>query len=110
MTNLIQNSIKHTNTGAIAFGYDKMLDTNELIFYVKDTGSGIPEKHKEDIFNRYVTNIDKTKKVKGTGLGLHITSSLVRLMNGKIWVESQVGMGSQFYFTIPLKLNVSEIN
>jgi hypothetical protein len=106
LTNLLQNAIKYTHDGAIAFGYDKKLDSNELIFFfVKDTGSGIPADKIKDIFTRYVTNIDVTKKVKGTGLGLHITNSLVHLMNGKVWVESEIGKGSQFYFTLPLNSN-----
>ena len=105
LTNLLQNAIKYTHDGAIAFGYDKKLDSNELVFFVKDTGSGIPADKIKDIFTRYVTNIDVTKKVKGTGLGLHITNSLVHLMNGKVWVESEIGKGSQFYFTLPLNSN-----
>jgi signal transduction histidine kinase len=105
LTNLIQNAIKHTTVGAIAFGYDKKMDEEELIFFVKDTGAGIPEDKIDDIFQRYITNIDETRKVKGTGLGLHITSSLVKLLEGRIWVESVLEEGSQFYFTIPLKTN-----
>jgi len=103
LTNLIQNAIKHTESGMIVFGYDKKINTNELLFFVKDTGYGIPENKLEDIFERYVTDISKTKSIKGTGLGLHITSSLVKLMNGKIWVESQLGVGSKFFFSIPIE-------
>lgn len=103
LTNLIQNAIKHTESGMIVFGYDKKIDTNELLFFVKDTGYGIPEDKLEDIFKRYVTGIDKTKTIKGTGLGLHIASSLVKLMKGEIWVESKVGIGSKFFFTIPIE-------
>lgn len=103
LTNLIQNAIKHTESGMIVFGYDKKIDTNELLFFVKDTGYGIPEDKLEDIFKRYVTGIDKTKTIKGTGLGLHITSSLVKLMKGEIWVESKVDIGSKFFFTIPIE-------
>lgn len=102
ISNLLQNAIKHTTEGAIAFGYDKKMDADELLFYVKDTGSGIPDDKLEDIFKRYVTNINETKKTKGTGLGLHITSSLVKLLNGKIWVESDIDVGSQFFFTLPI--------
>lgn len=103
LTNLIQNAIKHTESGMIVFGYDKKIDTNELLFFVKDTGYGIPEDKLEDIFKRYVTGIDKTKTIKGTGLGLHIASSLVKLMKGEIWVESKVDIGSKFFFTIPIE-------
>lgn len=103
LTNLIQNAIKHTPEGAIIFGYDIEINKNELVFYVKDTGYGIPEDQLENIFTRYVTNIDASKKIKGTGLGLHITSSLVSLMKGKIWVKSEVDKGSMFYFSIPLE-------
>jgi len=103
LTNLLQNAIKHTDMGAIAFGYDKKMDENELLFFVKDTGSGIPKDKIEEIFERYVTSIGKPEKPIGIGLGLHITSSLVKLMKGNIWVESKVDVGSKFYFTIPLK-------
>lgn len=103
LTNLIQNAIKHTESGMIVFGYDKKIDTNELLFFVKDTGYGIPEDKLEDIFERYVTDINKTKSIKGTGLGLHITSSLVKLMKGKIWVESKIDVGSKFFFSIPIE-------
>lgn len=79
------------------------MDAEELLFFVKDTGSGIPEDKIDDIFKKHVTNINKTKQIKGTGLGLHITSSsIIRLMSDKIGVESLMGLGSQFFVTIPI--------
>ena len=108
LTNLIQNAIKHTPEGAIIFGYDKDMNKDELVFFVKDTGYGIPDDQLENIFTRYVTNIDASKKIKGTGLGLHITSSLVALMKGKIWVKSVIDKGSMFYFSIPIEISNSD--
>jgi signal transduction histidine kinase len=101
LNNLIQNAINHTKSGAIIYGYEKDLDTNTLLFYVKDTGAGIPSNMLEGIFERNITDVNKSN-IKGTGLGLHISRSLVKLMKGKIWVYSKEGEGSHFFFRIPL--------
>jgi signal transduction histidine kinase len=103
LTNLIQNAIKHTESGAIIFGYDKPVDIQELQFYVRDTGMGMPQDQLENIFEPYVTNIEQDKKSTGIGLGLHISKKIVEIANGKIWATSKLGEGSQFYFTIPLE-------
>jgi signal transduction histidine kinase len=103
LTNLLQNAVKHTEMGAIIFGYDKKMNSDELHFFVKDSGHGIPEDKQKDIFNRYVTNVEQNKKASGIGLGLHITASLVKQMNGEIGLSSKEGVGSHFYFTIPFE-------
>ena len=71
-------------------------------FYVSDTGIGIPEQYHKKIFERFRQVEDaKTRTYGGNGLGLAISKNLVELMGGKIWVESEPGKGSAFYFTLP---------
>jgi len=103
ITNLISNAIKFTKTGSINFGYER-IDDDYLMFYVKDTGIGMDKKYSEIIFERF-RQIDEDKKMNigGTGLGLSISKNLVELMDGKIWVDSEPGIGSTFYFTIMAK-------
>jgi PAS domain S-box-containing protein len=109
ITNLVNNAIKFTEKGKIEFGYylpgniiSKKVDENEILFFVKDTGIGIKRSEQEVIFERFrqVEN-SLTKRYGGTGLGLAISKSLVEKMGGRIWVESEEGEGSEFYFTIP---------
>lgn len=100
LTNLIKNSIKYTHEGSIEFGYLKKGDNLE--FYVKDTGIGIDKERHEAIFRRFVqADIEDKKAYEGAGLGLSITKAYVEMLDGKIWVESEEGKGSQFYFTLP---------
>ena len=102
LSNLLSNALKFTHIGSIEFGYE--LINNELEFYVRDSGIGIkPELH-EKIFERF-RQADKTIQANygGTGLGLSICKGFVELLGGKIWVQSQVGEGSTFYFTIPYR-------
>ncbi len=99
ITNLIKNALKFTYDGSIEFGYEKKGDYLE--FYVKDTGTGINQKQKEFIFDRFRQGSDKqTRNYEGSGLGLSIAKSYAEMLGGKIWVESQEGRGSTFYFTI----------
>jgi signal transduction histidine kinase len=99
ITNLVSNAIKFTDTGSICFGYDRA-DKQTLLFYVKDTGTGIPDEYHEIIFDRFRQVDDNNNhNIGGTGLGLAISKNLVEIMGGKIWVESKVGVGSSFYFT-----------
>jgi len=98
-SNLMINALKFTEKGYIVIG-DIMKD-GERIFYVKDTGIGISKKDQKIIFNRFIQADNfLTKKYQGTGLGLAIAKSLVTILDGTIWVESEVGKGSTFYFTI----------
>ena len=96
VTNLVTNAIKYTDSGTITMGY--MLKGKTLEFYVKDTGAGIDPAHINDIFDRFVK---LNAFMKGNGLGLSICKSIVEKFGGKIWAESELGKGSQFYFTIP---------
>ena len=102
LNNLIGNALKFTKEGSVEFGYELTTDKNYVRFFVKDTGIGIPKDKVELIFQRFrQADIDITKKFGGTGLGLAISKSLVDLMGGNIWVDSQPEIGSTFYFTLP---------
>ena len=100
LTNLLKNAIKFTYEGLIEFGYEKK--GPYLEFYVKDTGIGIPNIQKELIFQRFRQgNESPDRMFEGSGLGLTISKSYIEMLGGKIWVESEEGIGSTFYFTIP---------
>mgnify|MGYP000683359277 CR=1 FL=1 len=101
--NLLGNALKFTNKGEIEFGY-KQQSMDEWLFFVKDTGIGIPQNKKQKIFERF-RQIEESYKgqFEGTGLGLSIAKSIVTKLGGNIWVESEYGKGSKFYFTIPKK-------
>ncbi|MCQ1535925.1 PAS domain S-box protein [Methanosarcina sp. KYL-1] len=106
--NLIGNAIKFTEKGEVVLSVEPFeaggpIDDEELIllFKVRDTGTGIPPKSLEQIFDSFTqADASVTRKYGGTGLGLSISSRLVELMGGRIWVESEVGKGSTFYFTV----------
>ena len=100
LSNLINNAVKYCPTGSIDFGYKKK--DQFLEFFVKDTGIGIPKNRQQAIFERFVqADIEDIKVWEGSGLGLSISKAYVEMLGGKIWVESKVGVGTQFYFTIP---------
>jgi PAS domain S-box-containing protein len=100
LTNLIRNAIKFTYEGSIEFGYEKKGEYLE--FFVKDTGVGIPDNQMELIFERFRQGSESHNRgYEGSGLGLSIAKSYVEMLGGKIWVESEEGKGSTFYFTIP---------
>lgn len=106
LTNLISNAIKFTEDGEIEFGcYPE--NENYLLFYVKDSGIGISKDKQELIFERFqqADSNFRTRKYGGTGLGLSIAKGLVELLGGKLWVESEVNIGSTFYFDIPVIFN-----
>jgi PAS domain S-box-containing protein len=106
LTNLIKNALKFTHKGSIEFGY-KLVETQfnaSLQFYVKDTGIGIPKHRQEAIFERFIqADIADEMAYQGAGLGLAISKAYVEMLGGEIWVESDVGKGSTFYFTLPYK-------
>lgn len=104
LINLIDNAIKFTHQGEVAIGvrFDSTENApDQLRFSVSDTGIGIPEDHQRQIFQPFVqVDGSSTRRYGGTGLGLAIVSQLVQLMDGKIWLESEVGRGTTFYFTV----------
>jgi len=101
LNNLVGNAIKFTEDGQITYGYKIKNDIIE--FFVKDTGIGIEKENIELVFERF-TQIDHKQKKRhdGTGLGLTISRAIVELLGGKLWVESVIGEGSTFFFTIPI--------
>ncbi len=101
LSNLVGNAFKFTKEGSISIGCQKK-DSNTLLFFVKDTGVGIPPDKQHVIFDRF-RQIDEihTQQMGGTGLGLSISKGLTELLGGKIWVESEPDKGSTFFFTIP---------
>jgi PAS domain S-box-containing protein len=100
LTNLVRNAIKFTYEGSIEFGYEKKGEYLE--FYVKDTGIGIPKKQQKFIFERFRQGSESNNRgYEGSGLGLSIAKSYIDMLGGKIWVESEEGLGTTFYFTIP---------
>ena len=96
ITNFINNAIKFTKEGSIRFGYRHKDD--KLLLYVRDTGCGIEPEKKDLVFNRFVK---LNSFAQGTGLGLAICQMIVKKMGGEIGVESQLGKGSTFWFTLP---------
>lgn len=102
LTNLVKNAIKYSEHGAIEFGYELIESGNKhLLFYVKDTGLGVPKDRQEAIFERFVqADMIDSRDHQGAGLGLAITKAYVEMLGGKIWVESEEGIGSRFYFTL----------
>lgn len=102
--NLVGNAIKFTEQGEIYIGVHLQKKENksvDLSFEVRDTGIGISEDKLNRLFKAfYQVDASTTRKYGGTGLGLAITEKLVSLMNGRIWIESTVGKGTTFFFTI----------
>jgi PAS domain S-box-containing protein len=106
LTNLVKNAIKFTKEGSIEFGYNLVGSDHSLSlqFFVKDTGIGIPKNKQEAVFERFTqADVLNTEASQGAGLGLSISKAYVEILGGKIWVESEEGKGSAFYFTIPYR-------
>ena len=100
LSNLIKNAIKFTRSGSINFGY--VIRNKNIEFYVKDTGIGIAYDFKEKIFERFRRgDISDTTEFEGVGLGLSITRAFVKMLGGKIWLESDQNKGSTFFFSLP---------
>jgi len=100
LSNLISNAIKFTPSGSIDYGYN--IENDKITFFVKDTGIGITKHLHEKIFRRFVQAEDTIgRNYEGAGLGLAICKGLVEMMGGTIWIDSEIGNGSTFYFSIP---------
>ena len=99
--NLLSNAVKFTEDGLIELSCQK--GDEFYVFSVKDSGIGIHTEHQKVIFDRFM-KIDNNKQhlYRGTGIGLFLSKQLVEMFGGEIWVESELGKGSTFYFTIPV--------
>lgn len=104
-SNLISNALKHTPKGVISFGYELLSDTQEIRFFVKDTGTGIDPKFIEHIFDAYASQ--DAEQQRGFGLGLALCRIIVEKMGGTIEVDSTLGKGSTFTFTLPFVGSIS---
>jgi signal transduction histidine kinase len=102
LLNLVGNAIKFTDTGEVRI--DAALENGVLAVSVSDTGPGIPPSDMENIFEEFRQAEGSLAQRKGgTGLGLAIAKKIVEMHGGRIWVESEVGQGSKFTFTLPIK-------
>ena len=109
VNNLLSNAQKFTENGSIEFGYEYI--KSQIQFFVKDSGIGIDSKMHDGIFDRFRrAEIETTKTIGGAGLGLAICRGNTNLLGGKIWVDSTPGLGSSFYFTIPVNIQISDKN
>lgn len=107
LTNLIKNAIKFTKDGFVEFGY--VLKENMLEFYVKDSGIGISKEKQSSVFERFIqADVSLSRGYEGAGLGLSISKAYVELLGGSIWLESEEGIGSKFYFSFPVNTDVNE--
>ncbi len=98
--NLLKNAFKFTKEGKIHFGYEILGD--KIQFRVEDSGRGIPIHQQDNIFDRFKkSDSPPSSEEEGSGLGLSISKTFVELMGGAIWVESEIGKGSTFIFTLP---------
>lgn len=106
--NLIKNAVKFTKQGSIEIGCYR--DDDDLVFYVKDTGIGIPANRKEAIFERFVqSDLTITRGYEGSGLGLSISKAYSEMLGGKIWLDSVENTGTTFYFSIPYKTKNQDV-
>jgi signal transduction histidine kinase len=102
--NLVGNAIKFTDAGEVAVRVT--LPDGKFVVSVADTGPGIREEDRQKIFEEFQQVDSSSTKIKGgTGLGLAIAKRIVEMHGGRIWVESTVGKGSTFFFSIPVRAN-----
>ena len=104
LINLIDNALKFTESGFVEVSCKKdNKQSDKVVFIVKDSGIGMNQKQIDYIFDRFIKLEENTKKIyRGAGLGLAISKNIVELLGGELWVESEVGKGSRFYFSIPV--------
>jgi PAS domain S-box-containing protein len=107
--NLINNAFKFTKQGHIDVGY-KVDSNDQILFYVSDTGIGIPQDKFDEVFDRFVQIKQPSAQIYGgSGLGLTITKGLIQFLGGRIWIESELPKGSTFYFSIPLQIRHKQL-
>ncbi len=107
LQNLISNAFKFTSKGKVEFGYE--IDGDNVLFFVKDTGTGISKENQQVLFERFSQGeLNPEDAHKGTGLGLTICKGIVENMGGRIWLESDVKKGTSLFFTIPYLKGIGE--
>ncbi len=107
--NLLKNAIKFTNTGQIEFGCE--IKPDQLLFYVKDSGIGIPEDRQSAIFQRFVQAETKIARPhEGSGLGLSIAKAYAEMLGGNLWLKSSPGNGSIFFFSMNYLVDFAKAN
>ncbi len=108
LMNLVGNALKFSRHGRVAVWVEQQGEN--LLYRVSDAGIGIPKEELENIFGEF-QQVDTaiTREFSGTGLGLNITKKFVEMHGGRIWVESELGKGSTFFFAIPLRMNHGEV-
>lgn len=112
LIHLVKNALINTSKGSIEFGYTGTKSSTcktELMFFVKDTGIGIPKDRQKAIFENFTqSDISNKMALEGNGLGLSITKAYVSLLGGKIWAESDEGKGAKFYFSLPYRIDLDD--
>ncbi len=98
LNNFISNALKFTPKGKVVLSY-RLIDENQIMVFVSDTGIGIPSEKVEEVFNRYV-KLDQI--TSGYGLGLSICKKIIQALGGEIGVESEIGIGSTFWFKLKI--------
>src|SRR5262249_43998664 len=102
LQNLIDNAIQYTLHGGFIEVTALTVD-DDIVFTVSDTGIGIPKVDQPRIFERfYRVDVARSREAGGTGLGLAIAKHIVEVHGGRIWVDSEIGQGSQFHFSVPI--------
>jgi CheY-like chemotaxis protein/anti-sigma regulatory factor (Ser/Thr protein kinase) len=103
VTNLIKNAIKFTKEGEVSIG--GAIKNDQILLWVKDTGIGIPKDRQDVIFDRFIqADINDKLALQGSGLGLAIIKAYVNMLGGKIYLESEEGIGSCFYVSLPTNI------
>ncbi len=101
LSHLADNAIKFTNKGTVVIGL--MVRDDAMVFYIKDTGSGMSEEYQEKLYQPFSQeDVAMTRGFEGSGLGLSIAAGIVEKLGGKIWAESEKDAGSKFYVSFPL--------
>jgi signal transduction histidine kinase len=104
LMNLVGNALKFCKRGRVTVWVERQ--GNDLLYHVSDTGIGIPKEELKNIFTEFrQVDTAMTREFSGTGLGLNITKKFVEMHGGRIWAESELGKGSTFFFSIPLRVN-----
>jgi signal transduction histidine kinase len=102
LLNLAGNALKFTKTGKVEIGV--MLEGEQLVYRVSDTGIGIPADKIDSLFTEFKqTDATIASEYGGTGLGLSITKKFIEMHGGRIWIEGELGKGSSFIFEVPLR-------